>query len=353
MALAAVGLRAAAWGITWIVHGVGPDAILDLRVGHDYLAYARFLAGEDGAPRPFALRLFPGYPALIAIPRLLGVPVEVGAASLNAAAVAAVPGLSAVVFRDRRLGWFMAVLTPSLLLYSTIAMSEATFLALALAGLVWVGRSRPGAGGLALGVAGAVRPVACFAALAAAAGPAIRRRWREVAILGASAAAVVLVAILAVEASTGDAWISWRTYAGDERAYAGSPFAWPFESLVRTPLEEPVAAWKVAYVWAHAAAALGGCALLAARIARDGIRDADDRDRLAAVWLAGNTAFVLCVGGRWGFHELHRFVLPALPALAWAYRPWLPRGRLAWTAIGAASFAVAVFGLWNNGGWGL
>src|SRR5205823_3442675 len=100
---------------------------------------------------------------------LAGVPVTIAALGVSWLSSAAAAVLSALLFRDRRIGWAMAIIPPSFLTYSTLAMSEASLLALVALGMYCVvRRDALVAGALALGFAGLVRPVACFAVLARA-----------------------------------------------------------------------------------------------------------------------------------------------------------------------------------------
>ena len=95
--------------------------------------------------------------------------------------------------------------------------------------------------------------------------------------------------LLAVHLRFGDAFMSWRGYA--DHAYGGELVAWPFLSLVRTPLAQAVPVWKTAYVFLHVAVVIAGVEL-----ARRRLRSSGDAVRplagFALTWLALNTAFV-------------------------------------------------------------
>lgn len=159
----------------------------------------------------------------------------------------------------------MAVLTPSYLLYSTVAMTESTLLAFTTAGLLLAERNAVG-GGVLLGYGGL------------------------------------------------------------------------------TPFRVHVPVWKIVYIWMHVFITVGGCLLLARQAL-----DVKEPDRnlalLGAPWLVGNTLFVFTVGQSWGFHEFHRYILPALPPLLWAYRRYFPTRVLSLTAVVAGSFALAPFAI--------
>jgi hypothetical protein len=56
----------------------------------------------------------------------------------------------------------------------------------------------------------------------------------------------------------------------------------------------------------------------------------------------GNTLFVLCMGGIWGFQGFPRYIVPGIPPMFAALHPRLPRRAWIWALLTAASFAVAV-----------
>jgi hypothetical protein len=90
------------------------------------------------------------------------------------------------------------------------------------------------------------------------------------------------------------------------------------------------------------ALALAGCGLLLRRWWR---MPRSEELILLTVWMLGNTACILCLGDVFGFHEFHRFMLPALPPLVLALEPVLPRAT--WTTVltGAVAVAMSVFAL--------
>jgi hypothetical protein len=315
------------------------ERLAQARDGGSYLRFAEALRTPNGfASLPsYDRRVFPGYPALLAALRLDAVPLL--AMIVNWLAAAAAAALCFVLFDDARIGWAMAVLTPSYVMYSTVLMTEPLILLLGLGALYLGRRERPALAGVALGLAAIVRPLALPLGLAFVA----ERRKSPRAIVIASVTATMVIAISA-------AWFVWwsgslssgmRVYTNDPRAYGGSHlFTWPFASLWQTSFAPGVATWKIAYIWLHVAAALGALVLLA--------RDAR-RSMPLLVWHASNMLLVLCIGGIWGFHEFHRLIVPSLPPVFWAYRRVLPSRVPAWIAIALVSAAVAAKGL--SHGW--
>ena len=170
-------------------------------------------------------RVFPGYPAIVAVAHvILRTPLAGTALAVDWASAAAAAGLSARLFRDVRVGLAVATLVPHYLMNSTMAMSEAPLLALTVAGLLLADR-RPLVGGLVLGSAGLVRPMACFAVAGA-----VARRPRRAAVVAVAAAAVVVAGGVALHVWRGDALANVHGQAG--YAYHGRLFDWPFRSLV-------------------------------------------------------------------------------------------------------------------------
>ena len=249
-----------------------------------------------------------------------------------------------------------AVLTPSSIAFSATAMSEAPFVALALAGLLAWRRGEPPAtpergsavsalrtdllAGLAFGAATLVRPVGVvlFAALALVR-PG-RRRGRR------------LLAAVAGFALPPAAWLvaAWWLRLGPPvqlTVYLRRDAALPLSSLaagLAHPLADPLKWLQVIAVLALVAAA-GGC-LWRWRGAIPGHRD-------WAAWLGSQTVFYLLLPSSWVFECLPRFLVPALPAVAAALEPALPppgRRRRVRVALLLAGLTAACGGIsvwWN------
>jgi hypothetical protein len=344
MAFAAIVIRAALFALGTKIHGWSVDEFVFLRDGSSYIHLAQAFRGDQSVLTLFDRRVFPGYPALIATVMSLGVSAPVAALALAWLGTGITAVLTAVLYDDRRLGWAMVMLTPSYLMYTTLVMSEAVLLTFTVGGLVLLYRRRPGAGGILLGIAGLVRPMACFAVLGAAL-ERFRRTPRAAILFCAVSAVIVGIGLWLMQLWNGDALQNVRIYASDDRAYAGQLFALPFESLIMTPIRLHVPLWKVAYIWTYVALTFIACGLLTREAFAAIASEQRLFARLNAPWLIGNTLFVLCIGHIWGFHEFHRFIVPALPPLLWAYRDYYPRRQWPWALIGVGSFAFALFGL--------
>jgi hypothetical protein len=146
--------------------------------------------------------------------------------------------------------------------------------------------------------------------------------------------------MLIIRPITGGLFHGISVYAHSPRAYAGQLFTWPMHSIVWMTLYGHVGWGRWIYIIAHVAACIGGCVILS--------RKNSPTDLLAFTWLALNTLFVLCLGlgpGAWGFNHFPRFIIPALPALAYAWRRFLPATPWLYIPLIAVLFYVAVIGV--------
>ncbi len=347
IAAVAFALRLALFAVALPVYDMNAQEFSHLRDGRSYLRVALAMTGDESEITLFDRRVFPGYPALIALTHCVGANVSLSALLLSWVAAAGAAALSAAVFRDRRVGWGMAVLTPSYFMYSTLVMTEPTLMAFMMGGLMAAGAGQVLIGGLLLGYAGLIRPVACFAVMGYMLLALMQRRPRQAFLFGGVALAVVAVGVLGMHVWRGDALEGLKQYAVDDRAYGGESLAWPFKSLIMTPIAQATSLWKIAYIWAHVGVTLVGCGVAGILWRRRHTQASSHGDlhRLAGPWLWGNTCFVLCLGAQWGFHEFHRFMVPALPPLLWVLRRWLPSSRRFWYAAAACSFVMGLWGI--------
>ncbi len=171
----ALALAMRLWALRW-----QPFVTVD---GTEYIRFAEALA----AGRAFTSIFPPGYPALVAIARLL-----VADRVLAAALVSLVAGVLLVWpvwwLGRRALGplgsWIpvlLVALHPSLAVFSAVTMSESAYFLALYGGVALTAASRSLLAGLALGAAFAIRPEALVPALALAAGTTWRVARRQAA----------------------------------------------------------------------------------------------------------------------------------------------------------------------------
>jgi hypothetical protein len=328
--------------------------------GQSYIISAAAMSGDRSEFNDYQGRVFPGFPALIALVHLTGVALPVAAVAIDwsSAAVAAV--LAATVFHDRRVGWAMVMLIPHYLMNSAMALSEGPLLAFTLAGIWFVydeatplgdrAIKRAGAvvaGGLLLGIALWIRPMACFAILGLTLGLLLKRtvspsrRWMRIGIAAAAACAVDLYGLVLLHRWRGSALTGFRYAASSPVTYGGELITWPFHALLMVPIQRHVPIGRVAYVGTHAIVALIACGVILRRLMHRR-HELDDRDLIAGPWLWTNTLFALCIGSMWGFECFHRFTIPAMPAMFWAIRTVFPSRPIGWWIIAMISTVMAV-----------
>lgn len=313
--------------------------------GESYLVTTEAMMGDWSNFNAYHGRVFPGVPALIAVLGTLGVPIVVGGLAINWIAASLVAPLGAWFYRDARVGWAMVMLIPHYLMNSTMTMTEAPLLAFSLSGLILALRAERWAwfvGGVLLGYAGLVRPMACFAVIGGLTLFVHRREWTRTVVVAITSGAVTVGGFVLLHFWRGDALAGAKYYAQSENAYGGELLTWPFKSLIMTPLTHDIVLGRVLMMWAHVAIVLLACGLIVRQLLRS---RQDWRDVLSAPWLLANTLFALCIGSVWGFQCCHRFTIPAAPAMFYALRRFLPRPTWAWALIAIASTAFSVIAM--------
>jgi hypothetical protein len=346
IAAVAIFLRLAIFLIVTNGMGVAPRAYASKGDGESYVEYARAVSGEKAfaSLREYDRRVFPGFPALIALVHV-ATRLPIAAAGLLVTWVSAgiAAAGAAALSRDRGVGYAMVVLIPHYLINSSLIMSEAPLLALTVAALLLIREERQRAisSGLLFGAAGLVRPMACFAVAGTLLALLVRRQRARAGIVAATSLLVVIAGVVALHFWTGDALQGLRVYRDDPGAYVGRMFMWPFEALLTTPPSDAASIGRVVYIWLHVGVVMVACvvSIVALRRLKSFL------DAVAVPWLIGNTLFALCVGSPWGFRHFPRFSIPAQAPMFWALRRWLPQRSVWWGLIAAVTFVIAVFGV--------
>jgi hypothetical protein len=203
-------------------------------------------------------------------------------------------------------------------------------------------------GGLLLGVAGLIRPVAAFAAAGMLVLQLAQGHRRRAASFAICAAVVAAAGIVGVHRFLGDPLHGVRAYTTEPGAYNGQIFTFPFSSLILTPLSDPGAMRRVPYIAIHVALALLSVVILLQSL-RGSRSSSPTRDRsfvlLCAPWLLLNTLFVLCIGSHWGFDHFPRFLIPAQPALLFVWQRLMPRSLWPWLALATATGIMGMLGV--------
>jgi hypothetical protein len=309
--------------------------------GASYKHMAAALLGRPSALDAYETRVFPGYPMLIAVTHLITrLSIAASALVVTFIGAGAAAAISAVVFQDRRVGWAVALALPHAWINMSLVMSEAPELALVMTGLLLARRNHAAAAGIIFGLSALTRPVAGFALMGVLLDQVARDRARRGLLAVAWAALIFLLGMLIARPVTGGLFHGMSVYAHSPRAYAGHPFTWPMHSILWMTLHGHVGWGRWIYIIAHVAACIGGCIVLS--------RKNSPMEVLAFTWLALNTLFVLCIGlgpGAWGFNHFPRFTIPALPALAYAWRRFLPASPWLYIPLIAVLFYIGVVGV--------
>jgi len=307
----------------------------------DGASYKHMVSAILGGPKldEYDSRVFPGYPLLIAGAHLvtrLSIPTCSLLVTFLGAGIAA--ALSAIYFGDSRVGWAVAFALPHAWINMSLAMSEAPVLALEMLGLM-LARRNAVISGLAFGLAGLTRPVALFALLGVFFGEKIPR-FRGRIWIAVWAAVVFFCGIYLLREVTSGPLHEIHVYANSPRAYSGQIFTWPFHSILWMTFHGNVGFGRWCYIVAHVILCIAGCVFL--------MRTDSVANRISFIWLSLNTLFILCIGlgsGAWGFNHFPRFMIPALPALAWSVRKFLPASAWVYILIGAGLFVMAILGV--------
>ncbi len=350
--------------------GISLDQFALLHDGWEYLrmsqAMARLRPGEAALEN---FRLFPGYPAAMALLGFGAFPVTAGLAlSLGGAALSA--ALAARLARDMRAGWWLAAFTPSWLLYTSVVMSEGLSSALALLGLWAIPRRRWALAGLFAGLGVTVRPVGAALFLPLLWETAIRLRDRRAT---AAALAAGLPWPLAQALLSHFAWGGALRSVSDYGGLVGERGA-PLESLFVSTFDPGVKPELKILVWGMIALTLAGAAGLALRwraAAREsgeghgasagptqsrkgalgetetarGAEAGPARDaavfRPICLWHAAATLFYLFSPGYWMFFSMDRYLSALWPTSLIGLLFWAPRGRGARRGLAAAGALLA------------
>ena len=294
-----------------------------MRDGWRYLETAAYMRSA-GAVIVDADLTLPGYPVLInVVGTLLGGHYELAALVLTILCVGLAAWMFARLCADLDIAtgprWIFALLPPVWLLYGSMVMSEGLFLALAtLSAFLALSRHRLLMATLVASAATLVRVQGVFLFVAILAVAVRNRQWREAVRLVLVFVALPTVWLVYSQITYGESLLVADQYPA---MWLEGVFAWPFVGLVETALDASTPVWKSGYIGAHVVLVLVGCAVAVWRLRAE----PSAVTLFVTVWLVGNTACQLCLGSIWGFHEFHRFMLAAWPALVLTvgrgYRP--------------------------------
>ena len=254
-----------------------------------YLANAAVMTGDRSMAslNSYETRVFPGYPAMIAVVHRLGIPLPMSALLVTWICSGIAAAAAGKVFNDARIGWAMTCLIPHYLINSSLGMSEAPMLAVICLALLASQGDRLFLAGILFGFAGMIRPMACFAVAGLLFALLREGKWKPAVIILSSAVGMFGFEVLLVQLWTGDVMRGVHVYAQHPDAYAGHMLEWPFQSLLTTPKHDGASIGRIVYIWLHVIVTLLACGMSADRALRAG--RSRPRDAVSFIWLVGNT----------------------------------------------------------------
>lgn len=284
-----------------------------LHDGWEYLRLARaFAHGGIAQLDPATLRLYLGYPSLIAL--------------LGAGRAYVLPGLiisilcgatcaplAARLGRDNRIAWWLVVLTPSWLVYSSTVMSDSLALLLAIATLMLIIRRSWAWAGLAAGIAFCVRPVGALLFI-----PLAMEAWADGGVFALARAFAVALPWPLIY------MISSRILLGSAvraiHQYTFQDLAMPLSSLFSAARNPAMSKALIVYELGVLALTWIGAFGLWRRL-----RSGERAMRPLFTWHIAAALFYLFLPSSWAFQALDRFYLAIWPTTLIGLAPWLPR----------------------------
>lgn len=300
------------------------------------------LVASGGLGSSHLLRFFPAGSGPLALCMGAGLP-EGPCSTIPAwifSALAA--GLAALWARDARVGLLVGFF-PSIGLRSSTVFSGGWDLVFVLAGLLFLRAERPGAAGIALGVAGWARPEALFPVIGVLVGLAIAQRGRDALRVGAGTGVALACSALAVLWRFSPLLDAILQRAGP-RASEGIGFLdIPGRALFNAATAWATPVWKLPYVGLHLILAFVALAALVGRARWRSPERHSFETWALLVWLALQLLLVLSLRGSQGFDDAPRYLGVASFAIVVGLLPWLPRRRWIVGALCLASFALALY----------
>jgi hypothetical protein len=215
-----------------------------------YIAVAAAMTGERSLQSldDYDRRVFPGYPAMIAVVHLARVPLPIAALCVTWISAGVAAAAAARVFADARVGWAMTCLIPHYLINSSLGMSEAPLLGVVCLALVLSQGNRIFFAGVLLGFAALIRPMALFPLIGIIFLLLRERRWARMILLCVGFAATSVAGFWAMQMWTGDALHGIHVYANHPGAYAGHMVVWPLQALLAAR-DQTIP--RILYIWLH------------------------------------------------------------------------------------------------------
>lgn len=360
LALAALLLRVLPVAALFLLTSTSWEKYLSGSDAGSFVPVAKFVYGLEPLAnlKTYDTRVFPGWPLAIGLLFKAGLP-EWSALALSLLCAAVAPVVFRRVTGDSRLAWLLVYFSPAWLLAGFHPISESAYVLLILLLLAALKLDRPFLAGILAGAMFAIRPFGI--AWAGAAGLALLmaypRQLRHAALYTAGSLLPVVGLVILNLRIFGSPWHQLEVYglpldqlnvAPEIAARLGQTsghWGLPFRHLLATPWIITVPVWKIAYIYAHAAALL---ALVFPAIRSLG-RNPAAWERALAIGFLANGALIVSTGPYWGFYSFDRYFVWGLPGALWLGRAWIPAGR--WhLALALPSFAFALYAFFAHAG---
>jgi len=339
----AVLLMALAAGVRLFIVGAGVsfggrsvERYASIHDGAEYQKIARALGSLEAMRdlKPRTQRLMPGYPAAIrAVALAASYPVSALIVSIACAALATL-----LFFHLTNDAWFsayLAVLTPSWLLYSSVAMSEGLFVALALWAFALWREGRDVQASLVAGLLTLVRPVGALVFLALWLVRLFSPKKKQcLPMLGVYSLAPLAWIIVST--------VVWGNPLRNLDVYVEHDYAPPFTAIFRDLFSGGQDVPKQALVIFTVATNL--IALVA--LLKEYVEKKAEETLAWLLWLLLVSLFFLALPSEWAYECMDRFFLAALPATMMGLRWALPQRWWGVAALGTAGVAVCLY--WNH-----
>lgn len=330
--LAAVAVRIGLIATACLMAGITLKQYALFHDGWEYLRLSQSYAFlKLHSIDPETLRLYPGYPALIALVSLGQMP-EIAGLAIAILAGAACGPLTSHLGRDERLVWWMIAFTPSWLVFTATVMSEGLFVLLAMTSLLMATNRRWVLAGLTAGLATTVRLPGALLFIPLVIEVVVRRDGKgAMKILGLGLPLPIANLLLSR--------IIWGDAMSSVASYIRKDFAWPLQSFVGVSFtDDPLKFLLTATMPVLALA--GGIGLFVQW--RRGARHL----RPLLVWHITSGLFHLLLPSTWVYLCLDRFYLTIWPTTLIGLAPLIPKRSRLWVPlcllVSGLSFAVGI-----------
>ncbi len=322
--------------LTMILFSTGLNQYTNLHDGKEYKIYAKAISKLNLRTVPSeTTRLYPGYPLIIA---LFSKPLGFILSSTLITLICSV--ISVLLFYEithhKWLSFYFSIFTPSWLLFSSLAMSEALFICLCLLSLYYFIKSKFTVSFLILSFATIVRPVGILLFLPMLFILIFEKHNSKKVIT--SIILYVIFPILWLVISR----LVWGKFGQNITKYFELDFSLPFVSLIRESFSKDVSVMKKLLVWGNI---FLGCVALIVLIHKY-LGKKESFILLMILWLGISLLFYLTLSSRWTFSCIDRFMISCLFPIFVGLERFFPKNK--WIFLIVLILSVSICLYWNH-----